>query len=408
MRTNRQIRIGIALIAGAFVLLLLYLFFRGRDNQPTVAQNNATTEGVTPVSLNTGRQWLVARTDIPERSIITPGMYVLDEVPDSVPDSVFRNHVSDPQAEGIGFITRVRIRRNDPIRKSDLVGHITEVGVAGALRPGTRAMTVTLANKPTFHDVVRVGDTVDIIAAFDQAESRTIVESVRVLAVDVFGKDYPQTSIAQRGDYKAPQRSIRTANPASPGGNNAGGAANTASTPATPDASGQPAAAPAGPAPAPTPTPSPTPPPPRPAPALIVEVTPDQANRISLAQNSGGILDFIIVPFEAPIIVPGGVETRAVSVTRPQIAPYAEGRKRAAPSGAAPTRSASSGGGSGGSGSRGGAPSFGGPMLPDPAPIPAGNTPPMTIESQEPSTYAIPVYVDGKRVRADVVRKPQD
>jgi Flp pilus assembly protein CpaB len=399
MRTNRSIRLGIALIAGAFVLLVVYLILRGRNTQPTVAQNTLPPDGVTPVSVNTGRRAAIAIEDIPERSIITPNMFRVEDLPEDAPPG---DYVTLPESQAIGFITRRRILRNNRIRMSDLVGHITDVGVAGALRPGTRAMTVTLANKPTFHDIVRIGDTVDIIAAFDQAESRTIVENVRVLAVDVFGKDYPQTSIALRGDYKAPQRSIRTANPPSPGGNNAGGAANTASTPATPDASGQPVAG--QPAPAPTPTPSPTPPPPRPAPALVVEVTPDQANRISLAQNSGGVLDFIIVPHETVVVVPGA-EARVAAVTRPQIAPYAEGRKRATSAGAR-TRNVSTG--SSGSGSRGNAPSFAVPIMPEPAPIPGTTTPPMTIQASQPATYNIPVYVDGKRVRTDVVRKPQD
>lgn len=176
MRTNRSIRLGIALIAGAFVLLLLYLIISSRRAaQTTMAQNNLPPDGVTQVSVNTGRRAAIALEDIPERSIITANMFRVEDLPEDAPPG---DYVTIPESQAVGFITRRRILANQHIRLTDLVGHITDVGIAGALRPGTRAMTVTLANKPTFHDIVRIGDTVDIIAAFDQAESRTIVENV--------------------------------------------------------------------------------------------------------------------------------------------------------------------------------------------------------------------------------------
>jgi Flp pilus assembly protein CpaB len=388
MRTNRSIRLGIALIVGAFVLLLLYFIFRGRNSQTNVAQNAAPPEGVTPVAYQTGRRAAIALVDIPERSIITPDMFRVEELPEDVARA---DYVTDPRSQAVGFITRRRIPRNSRIRISDLVGHITEVGVAGALRPGMRAMMVPLANKPTFHDLVHIGDTVDIIAAFDQQESRTIVEGVRVLAVDVFGKDYPPTSLAPRGPYKAPMHSIGAATPPAPAGN-------APSNNGTPAATGTPAAG--GAAPAPTPTPTPTPAPAAPAPAITVEVTPEQANRISLAQNAGAAIDFIIVPRETPVIAPGG-ETRVAVVTKAQLAPYAERHKQA---GSTPAGNAKS---SGGSRARGTEVSYVPPVLPPPAPS-SGVTPAGISVPPAPSTYEIPVYVDGKRVRTDVVRRPQE
>src|SRR5688500_5649915 len=142
MRTNRSIRLGIALIAGAFVLLILYLIFRGRGTQTTVVQNSVPPDGVTPVSVNTGRRAAIAIEDIPERTIVTPNMFRVEDLPEDAPPS---DYVTIPESQAIGFITRRRIARNSRIRLADLVGHITDVGVAGALRPGTRAMTVTLA-----------------------------------------------------------------------------------------------------------------------------------------------------------------------------------------------------------------------------------------------------------------------
>jgi hypothetical protein len=313
-------------------------------------------------------------------------MFRVEELPEDVARA---DYVTDPKGQAIGFITRRRITRNSRIRISDLVGHITDVGVAGALRPGMRAMMVPLANKPTFHDLVRIGDTVDIIAAFDQQESRTIVEHVRVLAVDVFGKDYPTTSLAQRGPYKAPSHSVENAASSAPAGT-------APEANSTPPAEGTPAAN--GAAPAPTPTPTPTPPPAAPAPAITVEVTPEQANRISLAQNTGAALDFIIVPRETPVIA-AGAQTRVAAVTKAQLAPYAE-RKR---SGNATPNPSGKGGGSRGPRM---AEISGPPLLPTPA-LGSGTTMPAQFNSS-PNTYDIPVYVDGKKVRTDVVRKPQE
>jgi hypothetical protein len=87
-------------------------------------------------------------------------------------------------------------------------------------------------------------------------------------------------------------------------------------------------------------------------------------------------------------------------VTKPQLAPYAESRTRA---GASSSRS--TGGGNGG-GAHGREVSYVPPVLPEPAPL-GGTTPPAKFEvPSAPSTYAIPVYVDGKKVRTDIVRKP--
>jgi hypothetical protein len=49
----------------------------------------------------------------------------------------------------------------------------------------------------------------------------------------------------------------------------------------------------------------------------------------------------------------------------------------------------------------------------DPSIPPVGNVPPATINTgpavpQQPQTYRIPVYGDGKLVREDVVLKPND
>lgn len=399
MRSNRSIRLGIALIAGAFALLLLFLAWRSfRPETTTVAQNTAPpANGVTPVGLQTGGKSAVALMDIPERSIIVPGMFRMDDISEDAPRT---DYVTDPPSQSFGFITRKRIKKDDRLHTTDLVGHISDVGIAGALRPGTMAISVPLPAKPTFHDIVRIGDFVDIIAAFDAQESRTIIENVRVLAIDVFGRDYPQTtSIAQRGAYKAPGHSVRADAPPPTPQNAPAGSPQAASTPAP------------GAAPAATPTPTPTPPPAAPAPAITLEVTPDQANRLNLAQSSNAVLDYLIRPFAGPVIAPGiaGAQARLASVTRAQLAPYAESKKSAGKTASA-TRASQSGGNGGSRSNRGRVSTvsnggFSGPSLPPPS---SSGLPPAAIGNAEPDSYGIPIYADGTRKRIDVVRKPRE
>ena len=396
MGSNRNIRIGVALMGGAFLLLVAFLvwkFSRG-PAQPTVVDANPTS-GATPIAMRSDRLSAVALVDLPARSIITASDFRMEELPEGMTTAGL---VTDPDSQGIGFITNRPIRRNDRIRTNYLAGHISEVGIAGALQPGTRAMMFPIPTKSTLHDLVRVGDFVDVIASFDQQESRTIVENVRVLAVDVFMKDYPVTSAAVRGPFKAPGRAGRSGGASPPQA--------TSGQPATPATQPQNGAAPT---PTPTPTPTATPQPAPVAPALTLEVTPDQANRISLAANSGAAIDLLSVRrAPMPVLVPGATPgvVRAVSVNRAQLAPYAESKKASSGSkSASASRSANRSSGSGrdypsDSG-------FSGPLIPVPETGSTGLVPlPVDGATTPKETYDIPIYADGTRVRVDTVLKP--
>lgn len=454
MRLNRKIRIGAALVA--LVLLLLGLVKTTQRLQtgatpPPVASNASTApepNSTAPAPASSGRV-AVARADIPERSIVTPEMLQFRAArpgEESVP------FVTDPNAQAIGFVTSRPIAAGRDVRQADLLGHISDVGVAGALLPGRRAMILPIGSKATLHDLVRIGDRVDIVASFEQQEARVIAEDVRVLAVDVFGSDYPQVKIAMRGDYKAPARSVSTANPPSP----ASGAASAGGQP-NPDAPAgqQPAAdAPAAGAPggsAPEPTPTQGPPPARPESALTIEVTPQQATDIALTQSAGQNIDFLLRARSEPRVPSGTVgapgaggvtlasgESRSATFsTRNRLAPYAaRARKPAAPAGSgaasagrAPARSASttrSSGGEGGSIRRGNSrlgpssnyPPLDFPTVPPPsrsvAPAnPNAGTPvfgpigPGRPSRPAPSpTYDIPIIGGDKLLRVDTVKRP--
>jgi hypothetical protein len=151
-----------------------------------------------------------------------------------------------------------------------------------------------------------------------------------------------------------------------------------------------------------------------------------------LAQASGAIIDFVVRPTLDALLIGGGGTVnplgtpipnadntgsiRSISVTKAQIAPYAERRKAA--------------GSGGGSGSRNNSGSNGNSEPPirrrpvtntfgPPPPLPTSNTnsnvgnnstggpfvPPPVPSSPR---YDIPIYADGRTIRVETVRRPQE
>ena len=212
MRLNRNIRIGGAIIALCLLLLGLIKIvgsLRGPSVAPTtVATNAGSGPAPTPTAALVSASMVAkARAYIPERSIITPEMLVMVPAGPGADNSAF---VTDLQTQAVGYITARPITANATLRRADLLGHISDVGIAGALLPGRRAMIIPISNKATLHDLVRIGDRVDVMASFDQQESRLVAEDVRVLAVDVFGSDYPQVKGRDAGRLQGPgQLSVR-------------------------------------------------------------------------------------------------------------------------------------------------------------------------------------------------------
>lgn len=414
MRSNRTIRLAITLIGLGMLALVVYFIvshLRSR-NAGTGAENvannpNSVTYGgaqnathgannaagpVVSVALPTSGVVYQARETIPERSIVTldmlaPRAWKLDRPP--------VGYVTNPEQQAAGYITGRTIAAGADLMQTDLVGHITKVGVAGAIRPGYRAMVVPIANKATLHELVHIGDYVDIIGTFDQQEARTLVQNVRVLAVDIFGNDFPPVKVAMRGNNKAESY-----------------------TPPTPTPPPNPLGVSSGQAAAPGPTPGP--PPPALEPALTLEVTPDEATTLSLTQASNSPLDFLIHPRSEVITppVPGApTAIRIADVNRQQIAPWAYEHKNKT---AGPTGSAKATGANSLNVEtsrtrrtrRSAPPNYNLPVPPMP---PVNNSmsggmgggqglPPAVVRA--PQTYEIPIYADGKSVRNDVVLKP--
>lgn len=414
MRLNRTTRIGLAFLTAAVLLFGIRALFNS-FGPPTAPAGNTANTIATDNTANQARRVdigggsvYVARENIPERSILTADMFRPYQLPSGTPT---QGYVTDLPTQAVGYITAAAIPANNRLRTTALLGHISDIGIAGAIRPGLRAIVVPITNKVTFHDLVKIGSYVDVIGSFDGQEARAVVQNVRVLAVDVFGKDYPQTSVAARGDYKAPPASVREDTPGSPGGVSSPGG----------NAVGAPANA--------TPTPAPANPPGRPEAALTLEVTPQQAASLALAQASGAPLEYLLRPRDLGIYAGGAGSLgtggtngttgasgtgagsddlntmQVVSVTRAQLAPYAERLKHQKAASTASSGSSSSRSSSSGREAR----QFSPPPIPrqrDGGFIPADPGSLRPVATPVPPTYEIPIYGDGKFVRSDTVRNP--
>ena len=427
MRSTRTIVFGCALLAAGLIFFVIINRIRQANAPaPDLVAARTPAAGATNISAPAAGRIAVAATDIPAGSLVTADMLEMKDY--SGPTTGF---ITDMDGQAAGFITRVAIPKGGQIRpEEDFIGHISQVGIAGALRPGTRALVLPLPGKPTLHDLVKIGNSVDILASFDGQESRTIVENVRVLAVDVFANDYPPVRAAMRGAYKAEPEGRRIAPSNAPGASGSNAGAPPDSVP--PDEQ-------------PTPTPENLPPL---DPALTLEVTPQQAAAIQLALASGAPLDFLVRPAlpgnrssEITLISDDGGEGAAQpianSVTKRQIAPYAEAVKNrgaagagnanrgggnAATAGSGETRTASTRSSNSGGSTRN---SFPVPELPPVTTVtaPSDNLPtPFNpanasggggefgggekLAPRAPSTYQIPIYADGGIVRTETVPVP--
>lgn len=392
MRLNRLAQIGLIVIVAAVLLWVLVSVFR-RSPAPTVVQDNTGDPNIAQVN-TTGdpaaqgsRRGYVARYNIPARTILTRDMFAPDTSGSSSDETIY---VTDFLEEGYGYITKVDIPKGRHLQHDQLLGSVRELGVAGALNEGFRAMTIAVPNKPTLHSIVSVGDFVDVIGTFDQAETRVLADGVRVLAVDVYGRDYEKASLSKRGPYSDGPNA-----PAAP----------------APGATPVPGQRPGEPVPTPAPQGNQPPPPAREA-ALTLEVRPEQATAISFAIAASAPLDYLIQPRPTTLAAP---QITTARTTKAQIAPYALASKRSGGTGGtAGTRTTattvSTGGGGGGRRGTGGStggwnntpmPSFGSPLPPA---IP-GTLPPVT--PAKPRTYDITIYPDGLPPRINTVPIPE-
>lgn len=168
-RTTRWSTFSLALAAGLAAALLAFLLVRGR----------LSASAAVPLHIPV----VVAAHDIPARTRLTAGWLRVQQVsPSDLPDDAVAT-----LAELSGKVTTEPIAAGKAVTRSAVTAADAALGMAFALPPSQRAMTVALDPADSGEQFARPGDHVDILATDEPgsgpAEARTVLQNVRLLAV---------------------------------------------------------------------------------------------------------------------------------------------------------------------------------------------------------------------------------
>ncbi|MBI5246385.1 MAG: Flp pilus assembly protein CpaB [Elusimicrobia bacterium] len=133
---------------------------------------------------------LVARTDIPERTLIKEGMLEIVEMPRRfIAQDAFEIRTASDMRMILNLVNRVRIPKGNQISQSALMPLSPDSGLALKVPPGYRA--ATLGIDAEMRGMVKPGDRVDVLITFDAVMSdgrrekatATILQNILVIAV---------------------------------------------------------------------------------------------------------------------------------------------------------------------------------------------------------------------------------
>lgn len=139
---------------------------------------------------------LVAKTDIDSRTELQAGM--LQAV--KLPEKGLRSDAIENPRDAVGKVTTIRILTGEPILASKLADKGTSMGLAFAIEPSKRAVTVATNDVSGISGFVKPGDRVDVLATFSGSYSsngatvtRTVLQNVTVLATGKTLRDEKST-----------------------------------------------------------------------------------------------------------------------------------------------------------------------------------------------------------------------
>ncbi len=176
------------IIAIVFGLLAAFLVYRA------VSSSSGSSSGGGDVSV------LVARQDIPARTVLTDGMLTLEHVPAKLK---LASALSDTKVT-TGKIARTQIAAGEQVLATRLAGSVNELGFAGQVPDGLRAVSILANEVSVTGGLIQPGDFVDVIATFNvndkgpdvdvfaskpdggaagRVMSGTLLQSVQVLAI---------------------------------------------------------------------------------------------------------------------------------------------------------------------------------------------------------------------------------
>lgn len=133
---------------------------------------------------------LVARLDIPERTVLKENMVEALSIPRKFmqQDAFEVNSPSDISLIS-NLVTRVRIPRGDQVTQSSLISISAKAGLSVKIPPGYRGAILPI--NPAMRDLIKPGDHVDVLVTFSakmadghkEKVTATILQNLMVLAV---------------------------------------------------------------------------------------------------------------------------------------------------------------------------------------------------------------------------------
>ena len=133
---------------------------------------------------------LIARVDIPERSVMKEEMVEKVRIPAKfMEQDVFEVRTKSDLKMVINLVTRIRIPKGNQITQSALISLSPEAGLSVKIPPGYRG--AILAVEPELKVLIKPGDRVDVLVTFDammdgnrkEKVTATILQNVLVIAV---------------------------------------------------------------------------------------------------------------------------------------------------------------------------------------------------------------------------------
>jgi pilus assembly protein CpaB len=133
---------------------------------------------------------LVARVDLPERTVLRESMFDTIEMPRRfmAQDAVEIRTPTDVR-QAVGMINRTRIPKGNQIQLSALIPPSPDAGLALRVPPGYRGAVVPV--DPQLKSLIKPGDRVDVLVTFDaqmsdgrrEKATATMLQNILVLAV---------------------------------------------------------------------------------------------------------------------------------------------------------------------------------------------------------------------------------
>ena len=176
------------------------------------AVNRASFEAATkaaPAAPAAGTQVLVAATALPAGAIVKPGQVRWQAWPAGSSTAGYLTQANTQLEQMNGAVVRTSVDTGEPLTAGRLVQPGDRGFLAAVLRPGYRAVTVNVTASTGVAGFVMPGDHVDLLVSRSLSDHRfvseTVLQDVRVLAMDQRGAEPKDANKDPKKDVVIPQ-----------------------------------------------------------------------------------------------------------------------------------------------------------------------------------------------------------